>query len=368
MDQNTPRDEATGAQPNAGSGSGDTSAWNQAPPQDQSAQAPGGNQEAAAEYAAWSADATYQQQPADTQAYAAPEPQSATYSEQPAAQQPQQGYQQPQPGYDQQAYQQQQYQQQQQPPQPGYDQQQQQQYYDQSAYGQQQQPGYPQQPQYYDQSAYGQQQPGYPLQPGYYDQSAYGQQQPGYPQQPAQPYAYAQPGQDQYYAQGEGGYNRSFLAVLAGWVLLTWGFVWGIAGALVLYAQSITDWVGDLALSADVDQLIADVEAGEERIFAFGGILVIVGIIHLVGAIGIFGHRRWGRAFGIVLGLLGILAALGIFTVSSGFEAMDVGLTEAIKGEEASVAASVFVLACYGLVFIAMFAGRRHFKKRGVEG
>ena len=347
MDQNTPRDETTGAQPDAGSGSGDTSAWNQAPPQDQSAQAPGGNQEAAAEYAAWSADATYQQQPADTQAYAAPEPQSATYSEQPAAQQPQQGYQQ-QPGYDQQAYQQQQYQQQP-PPQQGYDQ---------------------QQPQYYDQSAYGQQQPGYPQQLGYYDQSAYGQQQPGYPQQPAQPYAYAQPGQgqDQYYAQGEGGYNRSFMAVLAGWVLLTWGFVWGIAGALVLYAQSITDWVGTLALSADVDQLIADIETGEERIVAFGGVLAIVGIIHLIGAIGIFGHRRWGRAFGIVLGLLGILGALGIFTISSGFEAMDVGLTEAIKGEEASVAASIFVLACYGLVFIAMFVGRRQFTKKGVEG
>ena len=105
MDQNNPRDEATGA-----SSSGDTSAWNQAPPQDQSQQPPAGGEDAQAEYAAWSADASYQQaagqpaaNPADTGAYAAPEPQSATYAD-PAAQQ----YQQPQPGYDQQAYQQQQ--------------------------------------------------------------------------------------------------------------------------------------------------------------------------------------------------------------------------------------------------------------------
>ncbi len=106
MDQNTPRDEATGAQPPADAGTNDASAWNQAPPQDQSQaaagggqvaagggqEAAGGGQEAAAEYAAWSADATYQQQQqqaaaqqADTQAYAAPEPQSATYSDPAAA-------------------------------------------------------------------------------------------------------------------------------------------------------------------------------------------------------------------------------------------------------------------------------------------
>ena len=136
------------------------------------------------------------------------------------------------------------------------------------------------------------------------------------------------------------------MAVLAGWILLTWGFVWGIAGALVLYAQSVTDWLGDVTLSADTRDLIDSVEATEDRIIGFGGILVIIGIIHLIGAIGIFGHRRWGRAFGLVLGLLGILAALGIFTVSAGFEALDVGLNEAIEGEEQSIGASLFVLIC----------------------
>jgi len=47
---------------------------------------------------------------------------------------------------------------------------------------------------------------------------------------------------------------------------------------------------------------------------------------------------------------------------------LDVGLMDAITGEEASVGASIFVLACYGLVFIAMFVGRRHFKRKGVQG
>jgi uncharacterized membrane protein (DUF2068 family) len=364
MDQNTPRDEATGAQPPVDAGSSDASAWNQAPAPDQSQPAAGGNQEAAAEYAAWSADTSYQQQapqPAqqadtqayaappqqqadtqayaaapqqqpDAQAYAAPPPQSATYSEQPAAQQ---AYQQPQQGYDPNAYGQQQ----------GY---------------QQPQQGY-QQPQYYDPNAYGQQ-------PGYYDQNAYQQQyaQQGY-QQPA-PYGYAQPGQEQWIGEAEvGGYNRSFLAVLSAWVLLTWGLVWGFSGALVLYFQGLTDWLPDVTFSADVNQLIDDVESAQERIVAFGGILLIIGIVQVIAAVGVFGHRRWGRAFAIVISILGILGALGIFTVSAGFEAMDVGLDEAIKGEEGSIAASVIVLASYLIVFLGMTVGRRHFRKRGVE-
>ncbi len=369
MDQNTPRDEATGAQPPAEPGSADASAWNQAPAQDPSQPAASGG-DAATEYAAWSADASYQQQqaappaqPSDTQAYAAPQPQSATYSDQPGAAQ-QQAYQQQ--GYDQAAYaqQQQQYQQQQgyQQPQQGYDQAAygQQQQYDPNAYGQQQ-PQQPQQPQYYDPNAYGQQQ-------GYYDQNAYQQQyaQQSYQQQPGQPYAYAQPGQDAWAAAEPGGWNRSFIAVLSGWVLLTWGFVFGIIGAIVLWMSSVTNLIPDnVVLSQDVLDLAAKMD---DQIIATGGIALIVGLMHLIGAVGIFGHRRWGRAFGIVLGLLGVLAGLGIITVSAGFEALDVGLNEAIKGEEGSLAASLLVLFSYLLVFLGMFVGRRHFKRKGVEG
>ena len=353
MDQNTPRDEATGAQPPADAGGADTGAWNQVPSQDPSQPAAGGGQEAAAEYAAWSADASYQQQaaqqqaaqqqaaqqqaaqqaqPSDTQAYAAPEPQSATYSD-PAAQQ--------------QAYQQQ-----------GYEQQQ---AYDQQAYQQQQQPqqGY-QQPQQYDPNAYGQQQ-------GYYDQNAYQQQyaQQGYGQQPGTPYAYAQPGQDAWAQAEPAGYGRSFIAVLSGWVLLTWGLVIGIIGAIVLWMNSVTDLIPADVTNQDVLDLAA---RADDQIIATGGIALILGLIHLIGAMGIFAHRRWGRAFGIVLGFLGVLVGLGILTVSAGFEALDVGLEQAVEGEEGSVAASLLVTFSYLLVLLGMFVGQRHFRKQGVEG
>ncbi len=358
MDQNTPRDESTGAQPPAEPGGADASAWNQAPAPDQSQPAASGSQDAAAEYAAWSADASYQQQqaqqqaqaqPSDTQAYAAPEPQTATYSDQPgtqAYQQPaQQGYQQPQQGYDPNAAYQQQ----------GYEQPQ---YYVPNAYGQQQQQGY-QQPQYYDPNAYGQQ-------PGYYDQNAayqqqYAQQQ--YAQQPA-PYGYAQPGQEAW-PEVEVGWNRSFMAVLAGWVLLTWGLVFGIIGAIILWLNSVTELIPEsVTLTEDVLDLAA---RADDQIIATGGIVLILGLMHLIGAVGIFGHRRWGRAFGIVLGFLGVLAGLGIITVSAGFEAIDVGVEAAVEGEEGSLAASVLVTGSYLLVLLGMFIGRRHFKRKGVE-
>ena len=363
MDQNTPRDESTGAQPPAEPGGADASAWNQAPAPDQSQPAASGSQDAAAEYAAWAADASYQQQaqqpaqaqPSDTQAYAAPEPQTATYSDQAgtqayqqpgtqAYQQPaQQAYQQPQQGYDQQAYQQ------------GY--QQPQQGYDPNAAYQQQQ-GY-QQPQYYDPNAYGQQ-------PGYYDQNAayqqqYAQQQ--YGQQPA-PYGYAQPGQEAW-PEVEVGWNRSFIAVLAGWVLLTWGLVFGIIGAIILWLNSVTELIPEsVTLTEDVLDLAA---RADDQIIATGGIVLILGLMHLIGAVGIFGHRRWGRAFGIVLGFLGVLAGLGIITISAGFEAIDVGVEAAVEGEEGSLAASILVTGSYLLVLLGMFVGRRHFKRKGVE-
>ena len=62
------------------------------------------------------------------------------------------------------------------------------------------------------------------------------------------------------------------------------------------------------------------------------------------------GTRGWFVRNWLFLGLFGILGALGIFTVSAGFEALDVGLDTAIKGEEESVAASLFVLAAAGAV------------------
>lgn len=372
MDQNTPRDDAAGAQPPAEPGGGDPSAWNQTNPAATPGQPPaapaGGNQEAAAEYAAWSADATYQQQAqqqaaqaSDTQAYAAPEPQSATYSEPAAPTAEQQAY-----AQQQQAYQQQQqaYQQQYQQPQA----------YDQGAYqqpGQPGQPGQPQQPQYYDQSAYGQQ-------PGYYDQSAYGQQGGQYGQQGGyqQPYAYGQPGQQpwpgdaSHWEEQSTGYGRSFLAVVAGFVLLTLGLVFALGGGLVLWLGSLNEVIAEINTTAELTLTGAQqdlVDEFDQQAVGYGGILLLLGLVQMIGAVGILAHRKWGRAFGIVLGLLGTIWGIGMVLTSLNFSIGDVDVEGALAGDEPALGVSILFLIFYLIVLLAMFLGRRHFRKKGVE-
>jgi hypothetical protein len=410
MDRYTPRDDADAAPPPAEPGGTDAPAWGQqdreaAPDQPQASA--GAGQEAAAQYAAWSAETGYQQQ-AQSQpappAYGAPEPQSATYSEQPQAyQQPQPQLQQEQPSYDQQAYaqqaqqsyydpqayqqpqqpyydqqayaqQQQAYAQQAQPPQPYYDQQayaqqQQQQAYaqQQQAYAQQQwqQPGQP----YYDQGGYGQQ-------PSYYDQQAYAQQayaqqqwQQGY-QQPGQPYAYAQPGQqpwpaaDQYWDQAATGYHRSFVVVLAGFLLLAWGLAFGLAGGLVMWLGNLDEIVADLTLSTETLDLVDEFN---KQATAYGAILLILGIMQMIGSVGILAHRAWGRAFGVVLGLLGTIWGIGLLLSAVRLDIGDFQIEGVLAEDEPALGAALIVLVCYALVLLSMFVGRRHFRRKGVS-
>ncbi len=253
------------------------------------------------------------------------------------------------------------------PQQPYYDQQayaQQQQAYaqQQQAYAQQQwqQPGQP----YYDQGAYGQQ-------PSYYDQQAYAQQQwqQGY-QQPGQPYAYAQPGQqpwpaaDQYWDQAATGYNRSFMVVLAAFALLTWGLVFGVGGALVMWLGNLDEIVANLTLSTETLDLV---EEFNRQANAFGAILLILGIMQTIGSVGILAHRAWGRAFGVVLGLLGTIWGIGLLLSAVRLDVGDFQIEGALAGEQSALGASLIVLVSYALVFVSMFVGRRHFRRKGVS-
>ena len=55
---------------------------------------------------------------------------------------------------------------------------------------------------------------------------------------------------------------------------------------------------------------------------------LILGIIFMIGAVGVLAHRRWGRAFGIVLGLLGTMLGIGIIFAAVGFEILDGATSE----------------------------------------
>jgi len=152
--------------------------------------------------------------------------------------------------------------------------------------------------------------------------------------------------------------------VLAGFVLFTWGLVAAFGGGLVLWLGNLGELVTDLTLTADQIELI---EEFDKQATAAGGVLLILGLVMVIGAIGIWAHRKWGRAFGIILGLLGTLFAIGMIVSAITFEAGGVTVEGAFAGDEPSLGAGILVFGTFLLVLLAMYMGKRQFRKKGVE-
>jgi hypothetical protein len=72
----------------------------------------------------------------------------------------------------------------------------------------------------------------------------------------------------------------------------------------------------------------------------------------MVGAVGMFAHRGWGRVIGFVAGTLGMLL-WGL----SFFSALGAG------AESGSLAFSGILLAGYGLTVVALLTGGAHFRR-----
>jgi hypothetical protein len=229
-------------------------------------------------------------------------------------------------------------------------------------------PQYGQYPQYGQQPGYGQ--PPYGQPPAGYDAS--GQPYPqGYPQAPygQPPYGYPQgypPGPwgsaaEQAAWEQPGRYGRSLFAILAGLVLLFYGLVvYGLFGVLFLVVGQAG--VADVLAQSDLSAALVDaIQAGAT---AIGGIFVFLGVMHLLGAIGVWAHRGWGRAIGVVFGLLGTLLGIGMVLSTMG----DVGGVSGEFRSDSGLAGSVVFLVSYLFVFLAMYIGRRHFRRQAPQG
>jgi hypothetical protein len=214
-----------------------------------------------------------------------------------------------------------------------------------------QQPGYGQQPGYQQQPGYGQQ-PGYQQQPGWNQQPAY--QQPGYPQQQQQ--AWGQ--QPTYWNAGaapEYGYKTSILAVIAGIVLLLYGLLATLAGigliAVSNFAGSFTDSLGSS---------LAD--AVTKSIVIVGAVVLIIGILHLLSALGVWLHKSWGRILGILFAILGTLFGLAAV---AGAAQKNTGVSTTTTGNS-MVVALVFLIS-YAFVLVVLIIAGGHFRKDRVS-
>jgi hypothetical protein len=210
-----------------------------------------------------------------------------------------------------------------------------------------QQPGYGQQPTYqqpgYQQPTY--QQPGY-QQPGYQQP---GYQQPGYPQQPGW-----NQGQQTYWNTGaavEYGYNTSILAIIAGVVLLLWGLLWTLGGVGLIAVSNVTGLITD-----NLGQNLAD--SIHNIVVVVGAVVLVVGLLQLLSALGVWLHKGWARILGILFGILGTLFGLAAVAGAAGNRS---GVSSSTTGN--SLVGALVVLVSYAFVLVILIIAGGHFRR-----
>jgi hypothetical protein len=195
-------------------------------------------------------------------------------------------------------------------------------------------------------------------QPGaqYPQQGPYAQQPGGYAQPGQYPYAqapgaYAPPG---YYQQPVAGYSTSALAAVAGVVLLVFGLI-DLVGGFWLLGQGaeLRNLVGRIT-SLNVLGINVDREMMRAVLSPLPGVLMGLGVVELLVAVGVFAHKSWGRILGILIALLGILVSIAAVTFSLALA----------PGASIQVIGSVVILLGYAFVFLALLAGGSHFRRR----
>jgi hypothetical protein len=131
-----------------------------------------------------------------------------------------------------------------------------------------------------------------------------------------------------------------------------------------MWLGSLDDVIKNVTLSADALEMVDQFnkEAG-----TYGAILLILGITQMIGGVGILAHRSWGRAFGIVLGLLGTIWGIGMVLTAVNLDIGDFSIKGALAEDQSALAFALIVFLCFALIFLAMFVGRRHFRRRGVS-
>ena len=153
------------------------------------------------------------------------------------------------------------------------------------------------------------------------------------------------------------------MAWIAGFLMIIWGFFLGVYGILALWLGDLDQYLVQAGLSVEIRQSLEDLF----REPVAGAIVVIVGIILALGGLLVWAHRGLGRAIGIVFGLLGTIAGIGLILSTGDFTIGDMRIQGTLGTGVEGFAFAVFTLLTWLFIFLAMFVGRRHFRRRGVS-
>lgn len=151
-------------------------------------------------------------------------------------------------------------------------------------------------------------------------------------------------------------YGNSVLVVMAGIVLLLFGLLAALAGVVGLAVGEVLDQL----LRDAARQLDDSVRIGREAIrgVVVGASLVtlLIGVLHLLSALGIFLHRQSARFVGIALAALGtLLGVVGVMQTMPGRPIGDV---------DGSATVGLVIAVGYGFSLFALIAGGGHFRRR----
>lgn len=178
-------------------------------------------------------------------------------------------------------------------------------------------------------------------------------------QQPAYPPAYQQPasawGQSSV-ATEERDHAHSLGVALASLFLGFWGLLFTLFGILLLVGGGgFTELIRNDPQLEGIDPAQLD-----QVMSAFGVgavIMLLIGIPHLLAAVGAPLHKGWARWTGVIVSILGIL--LGVLVLSGGSS------STVVNGQRVTVntlGPALFFIVPYALSLLALILSRRHFR------
>ena len=151
--------------------------------------------------------------------------------------------------------------------------------------------------------------------------------------------------------------ETSALAALAGTFLLLFGLILTLVGGTAAARPDLVDEAVRIAREADVE---LDRRALRTLLSTGAWVVLVIGALHLLSALGIFLHRQLGRFLGLALALAGSL--IGVYSVTQ-------ALALAQRGEPVGpmLAALAVVATGYILVLFGLIAGGSHFRRADAD-
>ncbi len=208
------------------------------------------------------------------------------------------------------------------------------------------------------QPAYTQPAPSQAAYPPAYQQPEQSTYPPQY-QQPAYPPPYQQPasawGQSSV-ATEERDHAHSLGVALASLFLGFWGLFFTLIGLVFLVGGAgISSIIRNDPQFGSLDP--AQIEQAVSVLGVGAVILLLIGIPHLLAAVGAPLHKGWARWIGVIVSILGIL--LGVLILMGGSS------STVVNGQRVTVSTlgpALFFIVPYALALLALILSRRHFR------